>query len=85
VEVVLGTRTNWSKKAIADARSELETVSDEIRMRVHLAGMDARTTWDESLEPRVAEARRHAKEATAASKAALDATLEMLRRFAGSL
>jgi hypothetical protein len=80
----MGTKTSWSK-AIEEALDELEAVSDEIRVKVHLAGMDARTTWDESLEPRLAEARKHAGEATAASKAAIDETIEAFRRFAAAL
>jgi hypothetical protein len=37
------------------------------------------------LEPRLFEARVHAKEATAASKAAIESTLKAVRDFAASI
>ena len=48
---------------LQDALNELETLRDEIRVRIHLAGMDARTTWDE-LEPKIGALQAQAKEAT---------------------
>src|SRR5437016_1864983 len=84
LEAAMGTKTNWTK-AIEDALDELETMSDEIRVKVHLAGMDAKTTWDEAFAPRLEQARKHAREATQSSKAAIDDTLEAFRRFAAAL
>lgn len=78
------TKRAWTK-TVADALDELESVSDEIRVKVHLAGMDARTVWDESLEPRLEEARNHARAATVVSNAAIDGAVEALRRLAASL
>jgi hypothetical protein len=48
---------------LQDALSELETLRDEIRVRIHLAGMDAKTTWNE-LEPKLGALETQAKEAT---------------------
>jgi hypothetical protein len=67
-----------------EALSQLETLSDEIRVKMHLAGMDAKDAW-RALEPRVAEARQHAREATTASKAAIHETLEALRSLQARL
>lgn len=66
------------RQQIDEALNELETLSDEIRLKVHLAGMDAQDAW-QKLEPRLFEAREHAREATAASKAAIQETLAAVR------
>lgn len=69
------------KKEIDDALSELETVADEIRVKIHLAGLDANDIWNKTLEPRLLIARQHACEAKAASKAAIASTLDAFREF----
>jgi ElaB/YqjD/DUF883 family membrane-anchored ribosome-binding protein len=48
---------------VKDTLAELETLRDEIRVRIHLAGMDAKTTWNE-LEPKIEHLEEQAKEAT---------------------
>lgn len=73
------------KKQVDDVFSELETVADEIRVKLHLAGMDANEIWNTKLEPRLLDARQHAREAKAASKAAVESTLEALRDFQRTL
>ncbi len=45
------------REQIEKALDELETVSDEIRVKLHLAGMDARDTWSNDIEPRVEAAK----------------------------
>lgn len=69
------------KKQVDDVLSELETVVGEIQVKLHLAGMDANDVWNKQLEPRLLDARRHAREAKEASKAAVERTLEALREF----
>ncbi len=57
---------------------EIERIAEEIRVRVHLGGMDAKDTWSKSLEPKVFEVReaaRHAKDTS------LDAAKELLARL----
>ncbi len=73
------------KKQIHDALAELEAVTDKIRLKMHLAGMDASKAWNEKLEPRLLEAREHAKEAQAASKAAIEDTIAAFREFQKTL
>lgn len=70
---------------IEEALSELETVTDEIRVKLHLAGMDANDAWNKTLEPRLLEAREHAREAKDASKAAIRDTVKAFKEFAASL
>lgn len=65
--------------------ADLETVTDEIRVKLHLASMDANATWNEKLEPRLFEARAHASEAKDASKAAIEAVVTAFKDFATSL
>ena len=67
------------------AIADLEQLADEVCVKLHLAEMDARDVWDKVLEPRLEKARRHAKEATAASKATIDETVLALREFARAL
>ena len=73
------------EKEIDNALSELETVADQIRVKIHLAGMDANDVWNKTLEPRLLTARKHACEAKAASKAAIASTLDAFREFQKSL
>jgi hypothetical protein len=71
--------------SIEKALSELETVTDQIRVKLHLAGMDANVAWNEKLEPRLLEARGHAAEAKDASKHAIEDALKAFKEFAESL
>jgi 2,4-dienoyl-CoA reductase-like NADH-dependent reductase (Old Yellow Enzyme family) len=76
---------NPMNESIDRVMAELEAVGDEIKVQLHLAGMDANDVWTKTLEPRLFEARQHAKEATAASKAAIDEVLAALDDFRRSL
>ena len=58
-----------------DLMKELETLRDEIRLKLHLASMDARDEWDK-LETRWQEFR---------GKAELDETAEEVGEAAGEL
>src|SRR5207302_8390181 len=84
---VMGTKKmdETLRTSIDRALVELEAVSDEIRIKIHLAGMDARDAWDTSLEPRLEQARAHAQEAKEASKKAIDETLTAFRKFSAVL
>ena len=63
---------------------ELGRLRDEIRVQVHLGGMDAKKAWDE-LEPKLAEADRLAENASEdAYRHAVDA-LRKAKLFRSSL
>jgi D-ribose pyranose/furanose isomerase RbsD len=63
----------------------LATVRDEIRVKVHLAGMEAKDQWNE-LEKELTHAQETAtKAASAVTKTALDETLKKLHAFRDSL
>ncbi len=42
------------KKDIEDTRQDLKRMADEIKVKLHLAGMDAKDAWDE-IQPRLEE------------------------------
>ena len=73
------------RKDIDATIADLEQLADEVRVKLHLAGMDARDTWEKTIEPRLEQARHHAKEATTASKATIEETVTALRELARTL
>lgn len=75
---------NSLETSIDSALADLETVADEIRVKLHLAGMDANTTWTEKLEPRLFEARAHAREMKEHSKVAVEEAVKTFKEFAAS-
>lgn len=85
----MATTTNTNDKPIGkqidEALAELESVTDEIRVKLHLAGMDANDAWNKKMEPRLLQARDHAREAKEASKAAIHDTVKAFKEFAASL
>jgi hypothetical protein len=76
--------TNPIEAQLKNVLAELRKLGDEVRVQVHLGGMDAKKAWDE-LEPRLAEADRLAENATEdAFRTAVD-TLKKLKLFRSSL
>ncbi len=72
------------KKQLEEGRTQLLALRDEIRLHVHLGGMDLRDRWAE-LEPRVAEAERYAGEVTEASRAAMQDLVKRFRELSDAL
>lgn len=70
------------KQDIDRAMNDLEQVAGEVGLKVHLVGLEVKQLWSTKLEPSLFEARVHAKEATASSKAAIESTLKAFREFA---
>ena len=81
----MGTAKTPLGQTIDNALSELETVTDEIRVKLHLANLDATATWNDKLEPRLFRAREHAREAKQASKAAIDDAVMAFKEFAAAI
>lgn len=65
--------------------SKLATLRDEIRVQLHLASLDAKQEWNEKLEPKVLEVEGAAKQATEASRAAIEDLVGRLEKFANQL
>lgn len=70
--------------ALAAVRAELRQLRDELRVKLHLAEMDARTAW-ERFEPRLAELERRAETAAEVAARAVQTTVEELKGKLGQL
>jgi hypothetical protein len=70
-----------TNERLRDDLDKLRTLRDEIRVRVHLAGMDVKDAW-QTLN---AEAERASRAASEASHAAVAEVLQKLREFSDSL
>jgi ElaB/YqjD/DUF883 family membrane-anchored ribosome-binding protein len=80
------------KKHLKDGLADLAQLRDEIRVKVHLAGMDAKSEWNK-LEPRVLELESKAKaalekaadEVAQGTREALDELIDAMRKLRGSM
>lgn len=71
---------DWMKENLG----RLKTLRDEIRVDIHLAGMEARDKWKE-LEPVVRDAEKLAEEVTDVSQRAMEELVEKFRGFRESI
>ncbi len=62
----------------------LRTLRDEIKVKVHLAGMDVKDQWAK-LEPELFKVERAAEQATESSKKLMDEALSRLKSLRDSL
>jgi hypothetical protein len=67
------------KESLQEAFAELETLRDEIRLNLHLAGMDLRDEW-KSLEKRLPD-RQAAERLKDATREAVDSLTREVRAF----
>jgi hypothetical protein len=72
------------KQELAKGVEVLKTLRDEIKVKLHLAGMDAKDQWAK-LEPELFKVERAAENATDASKKLLDEALTRLKTLRDSL
>lgn len=72
------------KKDIQESLALVRTLRDEIRVKLHLAGMDAKDEWRQ-LEPQIAEVERAAGELTEATRKAVSDTVKRLTKLRSSL
>lgn len=77
-------RTEPLKERIQKELSNLRTLRDEIRVDLHLAGMEARKRWAD-FEPRIAEAEKLADDVSETSRQAIARIAERVREFHRSL
>ncbi len=64
--------------------AHLQTLRDEARVKVRLAGMEAKDRWN-ALEPELAKIEQAAKDTSEAAHAAAAKGLRSLKDFLGSL
>lgn len=76
--------TNDLKSEVTQGLERLQTLRDEVRVRLHLAGMDVKDRWNE-LEPHLLDAEHAAQQFSEASRAKLTQALERLEAFRSSL
>ena len=62
----------------------LRTLRDEVKVKLHLAGMDVKDQWAK-LEPELFKVERAAEQATESSKKLLDEALQRLKSLRDSL
>jgi hypothetical protein len=74
------THTQDTKKVITSQLDELKTLRDEIRLELHLAGMDLRDEW-ERLERGLPDRSKVAEELREAATEGVDRLVAELRRF----
>ncbi len=60
--------------------TQLRQLRDELRVRIHLAGMDARDEWNK-LEPKIEEAEKIAKDATTGAADMVRDVVKRLQRL----
>jgi hypothetical protein len=72
------------KEEIQKGLDHLRTLRDEVRVRLHLAGMEAKGEWNR-LEPHLFEVEQKAHEASDVSRRAVAEAVEKLKKLRDSL
>ncbi|WP_437524120.1 hypothetical protein WME79_35400 [Sorangium sp. So ce726] len=80
----MGNITSELKSDLNKSLESLQTLRDEIRVRLHLAGMDAKDAWNK-LEPKLLDAEKLADDVSEASRHALHEIVEKVKEFRSSL
>jgi hypothetical protein len=75
---------NELKMELKKSLSDLQTLRDEVRVRLHLASMDLKDQWNK-LEPYIADVEQKAAEATEASRTLVSEAKKRLEQFRASL
>ncbi|AUX46208.1 hypothetical protein SOCE26_077130 [Sorangium cellulosum] len=76
--------TSDLKNELQNSLTSLQTLRDEIRVRLHLAGMEAKDAWSK-LEPTILDAEKLAGDVSETSRNALHDILQKLKDFRASL
>jgi hypothetical protein len=76
--------TSDLKSELQQGLTSLQTLRDEVRVRLHLAGMEAKDAWGK-LEPTILDAEKLADDVSEASRNALHEILQKLKDFRASL
>ncbi|WP_437875327.1 hypothetical protein [Sorangium sp. So ce513] len=72
------------KSDLTKSLESLQTLRDEIRVRLHLAGMEAKDAWGK-LEPTLLDAEKLAEDVSETSRNALRDIVEKVKEFRASL
>ena len=74
-------RRRWMEERLG----HLKQLRDEIRIDLHLGGMEARERWQRELEPRITDAERWVEHATEATRKAMEDLVRRVRDFRDGL
>jgi hypothetical protein len=72
------------KKELAKGVTRLQTLRDEVRVRLHLAGMDLKDQWNK-LEPHLEEVEKKAEEVSDDARTAVAEAVKKLEKLRASL
>jgi hypothetical protein len=72
------------KKELEKGVTRLQALRDEVRVRLHLAGMDLKDQW-KKLEPHLDEVEKKASEASDDARTMLSEAMKRLEKFRASL
>lgn len=72
------------KKELEKGVTRLQTLRDEVRVRLHLAGMDLKEQW-KKLEPHLEEVEKKAADVTDDARAMLGEAVKKLEKLRASL
>lgn len=75
---------NDLKNELKKSLATLQTLRDEVRVKLHLANMDLKDQWNK-LEPHLADVEKKAEEVTEASRGILNEAVKKLEKFRASL
>jgi hypothetical protein len=81
---VMSQTTTELKREIEKSLGLLRTLRDEVRVKLHLAGMDAKEEW-RKLEPQIAEVERAATKFTDSTRAAVSDAVKRLSHLCSRL
>jgi ElaB/YqjD/DUF883 family membrane-anchored ribosome-binding protein len=77
--------TSDLKTDLSKSLEDLQTLRDEVRVKLHLAGLDAKRRW-EKLEPEIEAAIKHARgDVSDAARKAVHESAEALQKLRDSL
>ena len=76
--------TNELKNELKKSLATLQTLRDEVRVKLHLANMDLKDQWNK-LDPYLADVEKKAEEATEASRSLIHEAMKKLEKFRASL
>jgi hypothetical protein len=81
---VMSQTTTELKKEIEKSLSLMRTLRDEVRVKLHLAGMDAKDEWNK-LEPRLDEIEQAATAFTESTRAAVADAIKEVSKLRSKL
>lgn len=77
--------TGTIKSEVEKNIEKLVGLRDEVKVRLHLASLDAKQEWDDKIAPHVLDAETAAKNLTDASKAKVQDAIASVEKFLAKL